>query len=129
VLPLGPKRQVFCSHGGLARKFDHVSVKGSVPTQNSFLSVNDPERPSTLYSNQRAKQESSANAHTMGRHFTRVAIYSRISNDPQGIKPAEFADTRLKAGVNRPVFCDGDTDLPNADDTLTLRIKGAVAMN
>src|SRR6266516_6876194 len=67
---------------GLARKFDHVSLTGSVPTQNSFLSVNDPERPSTVYSNQRAEQESSANAHTMGRHFTRVAIYSRISNDP-----------------------------------------------
>jgi len=33
---------------------------------------------------------------------------------PQGIKPAEFADTCLKAGVNRPVSCYGDTDLPNA---------------
>jgi hypothetical protein len=70
------------SNSGLARKFDHVSVKGSVPTLNSFLSVNDPERPSTVYSDQHAEQESGANAHTMGRHFTRVAIYSRISNDP-----------------------------------------------
>jgi len=131
--------------------------------------------------------------------FTRVAIYNRISNDPQGIEAGverqrhdcealaerlgwqvhrvyvdndlsawsgkrrpdyqqmlddiragkvdavivwhedrltrlpreleEFADVCLKAGVHRLVSCYGDTDLSNADDMLTLRIKGAVAKN
>jgi len=131
--------------------------------------------------------------------FTRVAIYNRISNDPQGIEAGverqrhdcealagrlgwqvhdtyvdndlsawtgkrrpdyqrmladikagkvdavivwhedrltrlpreleEFADACLRAGVHRLVSCYGDTDFSNADDMLTLRIKGAVAKN
>lgn len=131
--------------------------------------------------------------------FTRVAVYNRISNDPQGIEAGvecqredcealaerlgwqvydtyvdndlgawtgkrrpsyqrmladiragrvdavivwhedrltrlpkeleEFADACLAAGVHRLVSCYGDTDLTNADDMLTLRIKGAVAKN
>jgi hypothetical protein len=65
----------------------------------------------------------------MGRHFTRVAIYSRISKDPPrhqagGVRRHLPEGRRKQAGLLL-----GDTDFSNADDMLTLRIKGAVAMN
>src|SRR6266508_3122863 len=51
----------------------------------------------------------------------------RLTRLPRELE--EFADACLKAGVHRLVSCYGDTDLSNADDMLTLRIKGAVAKN
>jgi hypothetical protein len=45
----------------------------------------------------------------------------RLTRLPRELE--EFADACLKAGVHRLVSCYGDTDLSNADDMLTLRIK------
>jgi DNA invertase Pin-like site-specific DNA recombinase len=51
----------------------------------------------------------------------------RLTRLPRELE--EFAEVCLRAGVHRLVSCYGDTDLSNADDMLTLRIKGAVAKN
>jgi hypothetical protein len=87
--------------------------------------LNDPRR---VYSDQRAEQEWRQCPHHGPPFHPRRHLQPHLRR-PHASKPAEFADTCLKAGVNRPVSCYRDTDLPNADDMVTLRIKGAVAMN